>query len=276
MPGSRGGPVFFHPPPALAFGLLAFACMAKAASQYDAQVLADRPLLYLPLAAPLGATYEPDKGQGAHVSRYHGNPRKTLLPNGERATVFDGATQYVEVDDKADLSVSKGRAITLEAWMRPDTLQFPNDEGDGYVHWAGKGETGQHEYVLRMYSLNNSANRPNRISGYAFNPDGGLGSGSYFQDSLQAGRWIHVAVVINAHIRPGDPLKQTVSIFKNGVLRKTTSLSQFQVTPRPGNAPLRLGTRDLRSFFKGALGKFALYGYPLSEAQLKAHYQLMR
>ncbi len=268
--------MFFHPPPALALGLLVFACVARAASQYDIQVLADRPLLYLPLAAAQGSTYEPDKGEGVHISRYHGSPGKTTMPNGDRATVFNGATQYVEVDNRLDLSVRKGRAITLEAWIRPDTLQFVNDEGDGYVHWAGKGETGEHEYALRMYSLNNSANRPNRISGYAFNLAGGLGSGSYFQDVLQAGRWLHVAVVINAHIRQGDTMKQTVSIYRNGVLRDTTPLSQFQVTPRPGDAPLRIGTRDLRSFFRGAIGKFALYGYPLSEAKLKAHYQLMR
>jgi hypothetical protein len=114
-----------------------------------------------------------------------------------------------------------------------------------------------------MYSK--STNRPNRISGYVFNPEGGLGSGSYFQDEVRSRRWIHVALII-------DGPKGTVSLFKNGELRKTTPFSQFDVTPQPGNAPLRIGTRDRRSFFKGAIGKIAVYRRALTAAQLRAHY----
>lgn len=38
----------------------------------------------------------------------------------------------------------------------------------------------------QMYSLTNAETppRPNRISGYAFNPAGGLGSGAFFQDPI--------------------------------------------------------------------------------------------
>ena len=67
----------------------------------------------------------------------------------------------------------------------------------------GKGEAGSHEYALRMYSRQNAASRPNRISGYAFNPQGGLGSGSYFQDPVTKGEWIYVAVVIDDRTSPG-------------------------------------------------------------------------
>lgn len=253
----------------LALGLFAFAGMAQA-SAYDSEVMADRPVLYLKLSAVQGSQKETDRSGLGHSARYVGSPKKTTLPNGDWATVFDGATEYVEVASARDLSVSRGKALTLEAWIRPDTLQFSHDEADGYVHFAGKGETGEHEYVLRMYSRSNSANRPNRISGYAFNPEGGQGSGSYFQDVLQAGQWIHVAVVLDARAS-----KQNVSIFKNGVLRKTTPLSQFDVKPEAGQAPLRIATRDLRSFFRGAVGKFAVFGHALSEARLKAHYRQM-
>ena len=65
-------------------------------------------------------------------------------------------------------------------------------------------------------------------------------------------------------------------IFKNGVLRKTTPLSQFNVTPEPGDAPVRIGTRELTSFFKGAVGKFALYSRALTAAQLLKHVEKMR
>lgn len=241
------------------------------ASAYDNAVIADNPVLYYPLSAA-GST-EPDLSGGGHPGTYlpaSGRPLKTRMPNGDTATVFNGTNQYLQVASSPRFSVRKGGALTIEAWIRPDTLNFTYDEGDGYVHWAGKGESGQHEYALRMYSKDNSASRPNRISGYAFNLSGGLGSGSYFQDPVMVGEWIHVAVVIGTRTRPG-----TVSIYKNGVLRKTTPLSQFDVTPQAGSAPLRIGTRDFGSFFRGAIGKFALYAYPLTAAQLQNHYGKM-
>lgn len=261
------------------FDFLALCCFATLSmssafgSAYDNAVLQDNPVMYLPLSASPGSPYESDaSGKGRH-GRYfpQGSPSKTTMPNGDRATVFDGFTQYVEVASSSALSVRRGGALTVEAWVRPDVLNFPSQESDGYVHWAGKGETNQHEYVLRMYSKNNSANRPNRVSGYVFNLDGGLGSGSYFQDTLTAGQWMHVAMVIQTRTRPG-----TVSLYKNGVLRKTTPLSQFDVTPRPGNAPLRIATRDFGSFFKGGIGKFAVYAYPLTVARMQEHVNRMR
>lgn len=244
-----------------------------AASAYDHRVLRDRPMLYLTLSAPYGTLRERNATRWGSLASYlpaNRPPAKTTLPNGDKATVFDGVSQYVQYPSAATLSIARTGALTLEAWIRPDTLQFPSSEGDGYVHWAGKGEPGQHEYAMRMYSLNNSASRPNRISGYVFNLSGGLGSGSYFQDAVQAGAWMHVVMVIDD--RSGDG---SVSLYKNGVLRKTTPLSQFDVTPGPGSAPVRIATRDFRSFFKGAIGKFAIYGYPLTTAQISAHYQEM-
>ncbi len=243
------------------------------ASPYDSKVLADLPVLYLTLGAPHGSHVEHDLSTSHHGGTYFSGSnsiQKTQMPNGDAASVFNGANQYLEVSSRDNLSLQHNKALSLEAWIRPDTLQFPNSEGDGYVHWAGKGESSEYEYVCRMYSLNNSANRPNRISGYAFNPDGGLGSGSYFQDALVAGAWIHVGVVID-----NRNAFQQVRIFKNGVLRKTTMLNQFDVVPQPGNAPLRIGTRDMRSFFKGAIGKFAIYNYAVSEAQFKNHFLSM-
>ena len=226
------------------------------ASAYDAMVVADNPVLYLRLSAVGTQRTETDQsGHGRHGTYFPSTATfaKTRLPNGEAATVLDGVNQYVEVASSRALSVRPGGALTLEAWIRPDVADFTHDESDGYVHWAGKGEAGQHEYVCRMYSRHNTAGRPNRISAYAFNPAGGLGSGAYFQDAVTPGEWIHVVFVLQTRTRPG-----TIQIYKNGVLRQTTSLAQFNVTPRAGNAPLRLGTRDFGSFFQGGMGKVAV------------------
>src|SRR5216684_3268843 len=162
---------------------------------------------------------------------------------------FNGIDNYVEIPSSDGFSVSTSGELTVSAWLRPDALNFPNWESSGYVHWMGKGEAGQHEWVFRMYNRDNTTEtpqRPNRISFYVFNPDGGLGVGSYFQDPAKPGEWIHVTGVVD---------RERTYIYKDGELQRC---DQYQGTPsggchghpevihpEPGSAPLRLGTRDL-------------------------------
>ena len=102
-------------------------------------------------------------------------------------------------------------------------LTFPVFQSTGYVHWIGKGEAGQHEWVFRMYNEHTTdiPPRPNRISFYVFNPAGGEGIGSYFQEPVQAGEWIHVV---------GMADEEKTSIFKNGEFKNAI------VTPGPVQA----------------------------------------
>ena len=54
--------------------------------------------------------------------------------------------------------------------------------------------------MFRIYNRDHTTEnppRPNRISFYVFNPDGRLGVGSYFQDTLQEGTWMFVVGVAN-------------------------------------------------------------------------------
>lgn len=246
-------------------------------SAYDNAVLDDGPVLYLPLRQ---VSAQEEDLAGGHEATYRGvgHPAATTLPNGDAAQVFDGATQYLEVTSEADLSVPTSGVLTIEAWMRPDALEFPHDQGSGYVHWLGKGTPDQQEYVARIYSFSNTENpsRPNRISGYAFNLSGGLGSGSYFQDGVTPGQWIHYALVINTRVTSVANPTGYAAIYKNGVLRDTTALNQYNVVPGAGSAPLRIGTRDGGSFFLGAIGKVALYDYELTAVQLTRHVELMK
>ncbi len=199
--------------------------------------------------------------------------------------VFNGSTQYAEIADAADLSVTRTRSLTIEAWVRPDTLEFPGAESssDGpLVHYLGKGVNGSQEYTLRVYS--HSSSRPNRLSAYHFNPTGGLGSGSYFQGGLtstdggkppllKAGDWVHVAAVFDtATLVSGYG---TVRLYRNGVLMDHDSMRDYAIVPRDGSAPLRVGTRDLRSFFTGAIGRVAVYDHVVSQSRLAAHFTAM-
>jgi hypothetical protein len=238
---------------------------------YDAIVEADTPVLFL--AGVDGV----DAGTGNHATAtvVNGPLAATTLPNGNAAWVFNGESQYAQIADAADLSAATTGALTIEAWIRPDALDMPHPEDTGYIHFIGKGTPNQYEYSCRMYNLNNDEARPNRISGYAFNLTGGLGVGSYFQDALTAGQWIHYTFVINTAASGGYPTGYT-KIYKNGVLRDTDSLSALGIVPENGTAPLRVGMQNIgESYWLGGIGKVAVYNYELSPARIAGHYDAM-
>jgi hypothetical protein len=179
------------------------------------------------------------------------------------APVFNGSTGYVEIPDADVFSESTTGALSVEAWMRPDSLTMPNAESSGYVHWMGKGTSGQHEWVARMYQQGNSEDRANRISFYSFNLTGGLGAGSYFQDTVVVGQWIHYAGTFD---------DTRTYIYKNGVMRDSDLLSDYSIVPMNGTAPVRIGTRDMNSFFQGSIARVAIYNVRLTEQQILAHH----
>lgn len=242
---------------------------ARAASAYDQTVLNQRPVMFLSMD-PAGGGAQPDLSGNGNTGVYKGGiPAVATLPNGEKAASFNGTNQYLSVPASPALSVPTKRVLTIVAWIKPSTLQFPRTENEDFVYFLGKGDpTNGYEYANRMYSLVNSANRPNRISVYHWNPTGGLGSGSYFQDTVTTSQWIMITDVI-------DMNKGTVDIYKNGVLRDTTPLSQYSVTPKTTNAPFNVGTRNYNSWFQGAVGKVSVFDRVLTVAELSALYTAM-
>ncbi|MBV8170399.1 MAG: LamG domain-containing protein [Candidatus Eremiobacteraeota bacterium] len=180
--------------------------------------------------------------------------------------VFNGADSYVEIPSSPAHSLTPA-GLTVAVWMRPDSLAFAKTEGSlasqQYVHWLGKGQSGQQEWTFRMYSLTQPGPRQNRISFYAFSPPGGRGCGSYFQDPIQPGRWIHVVGVI-------DPSVQQVSIYKNGQLRHSDSYASLAPGPQMGGAPMRIGSKDLTSYFQGAIGPIEIWNRALSATEVAA------
>jgi hypothetical protein len=117
-----------------------------------------------------------------------------MIENQMSVLQFDGAKDFIEIPDDVGFSVATTGRLTVAAWMRPYVLTFPHSESTGYVHWMGKGEIGQQEWTFRMYSetTTDHPQRPNRISFYIFELQGGRGVGSYFQEPVHAGEWIHV------------------------------------------------------------------------------------
>jgi hypothetical protein len=54
---------------------------------------------------------------------------------GDPILLFDGNSTQVEVASGPDYSLPPGNALTISAWIRPDTVEFPRQEGTNYVHW---------------------------------------------------------------------------------------------------------------------------------------------
>lgn len=189
-------------------------------------------------------------------------PSSTALPT--TYLDYNGLGNYAEIPNSPAFSLSK-EGFTVAVWMRPDALAFPRHQGserdEQYVHWLGKGQAGSQEWAFRMYSLKPVGPRKNRISFYVFSPPGDLGCGSYFQDPIRAGEWIEVVGV-------ADAANKTTAIYKNGELRHSDSYASE--TPQPGPAPLRFGTRDFASFFKGAIGPVLIWNRPLAASEVKS------
>jgi hypothetical protein len=171
---------------------------------------------------------------------------------------FNGDRTYIEIPNHPDFSVPTTGELTISAWIKPETLTFLKTEGTGYVHWLGKGESGQQEWTFRIYSQGNAENRQNRISFYVFNAAGGEGIGSYFQDELQPGEWIHVVATVDD--------RQT-SIYRDGI-KRDRDLYIGQITPQTGNAPVRIGTRDFKSFFQGGIREVRVWNRCLTDDEI--------
>jgi len=146
--------------------------------------------MYLTMGHPSSGS-EPDLSGNDQNGTYYPmgqEPETVALPNGDLAADFN-AVLIPPSSQRRCLVRNRHGQLTVEAWVRPDTLQFPAEEGTGYVNFVGKSSYGagnQEEYELRMYSQVNKEVpvRPNRVSAYAFNLSGGEGSGAYFQDLL--------------------------------------------------------------------------------------------
>jgi hypothetical protein len=275
----------------MAMGLLANNCVAAppkkapADDAYRLVILSGRPVGYWRLGEPTGATVAVDDSGHQRHGKFVGAPKLgspgAIAGEADGAVTLDGAS-YVEIaDDPAFSQPTSGAGLTVEAWMRPDRLDFAEPGALEYIHWLGKGEPGQHEWGLRFYSRGDRE-RPNRISAYIWNTDGKLGAGGYFQDAIAPGQWLHVV----ACYEPGDarftqqPLG--VQIYKNGVLRqgppaKATLYNnppQWTIVPTHAGAPVRLGTRERKGFLIGGLDEVAIYPRVLSPDEIRLHYDL--
>jgi hypothetical protein len=209
---------------------------------------------------------------------------------GDPILLFDGNSTQIEVASGPAYSLPPRNTLTISAWIRPDTVEFPRQEGTNYVHWMGKGETGKQEWLFRMYSYKTTDKpcpRPNRTSFYVFNPSGGRGTGSFEEERVEIGEWMHIVGVADVGC---------THFFKNGTFRDCDIYNDSEsnhcvahpaspnyhgvcdsstdpVTPVAGDAPLRIGTLDGHSYFLGAVARVRIWQRILSDDEIQAMYE---
>ena len=216
---------------------------------------------------PFSGSFENTAGTEIDPAENHGATFATdRFGNENSSAYFDGNEAYLEIPDNDAFSIPTTGALTISVWVSPEVLNFPNAEAGGYVHWMGKGVPHQHEWAFRMYNKDLSQgqeNRPNRMSAYAFNLEGGLGSGSYVSELVQENEWIHF-------VARYDVETNKITLFKNGVLKDQDDLyeSTYKVQVQNGTAPLRLGTRSQWSYFQGRIDDLRIYNRALSENEI--------
>jgi len=246
-----------------------------AGSSYSETVLKKQPVGYWRLGEKHGPEAADASGEG-HTGQYIGKPifgePGAIAGDPDTSIGIKPSGNYVEISSSPQFSVaSSGKGLSVEVWMRPDVLTFPGETSDPYVLWLGKGQEKEMEWGFRFYSKNST--RPNRISAYVWNADGGLGAGAYFEDKLKVGEWMHIVATFDPYTRKNP--NAGVSIYKNGELRgspatsKGALYSSYSIKPQAASAPVRLGTRDLGSFLTGGLDEVAIYPRKLTASEVR-------
>jgi hypothetical protein len=104
-----------------------------------------------------GGTIAYDSSDNGHHGTYCGNPSLGEPGvDGSQGVRLNGVDQYIQIADDAWSQPTTG-ALTVVAWIQPDSLSMPAQEGSGYIHWMGKGEPNEHEWAARMYQAFDSA-----------------------------------------------------------------------------------------------------------------------
>lgn len=255
---------------------------------YDQTVLGDGPVAFWDMSHP--GSSEPDVSGHGNTGTYKGGtPTLVSMPDGSQAADFNGSSEYLTVPSNSSFSIPTKGYLTWEGWIRPDVLQFPNDGGSGYVDWMGKCQNYSPtcEWESRIYDQNNSQSRTSRLSAYVFNPSAGYGSAADWQPNSEIfsrGRWIYVVGEYQIVSQPsGCNGRQIggINIWVDGVEwdmadhLQTGCMSQYGITPKAGSSPLNIGTMAFDTWFKGAVGKVAIYDHLLSSSQISNHFTAM-
>lgn len=253
------------------------------ASLLPAAAFATVPATGLVGAYTMNSSSADSSGQGHNASTSGVTKTTNRFGASQMAYYFNGSTSVMTIPDHDDFSVNTTGYLSISVWVRPEgtslngsgELLFSSMQGSGYVHWMGKGNTsgasGNREWTFRIYSADNTEGRHNRMSFYHFNYSGGLGPGSYVEETVTDGGWIHYVAIIS---KP----EHKIWWYKNGVLKDSDGFGPTDSYPIPdadlrnGNAAVKLGSQDGGSYFKGAIDNVYFYNRKLTTTEISDLY----
>lgn len=179
--------------------------------------------------------------------------------------VFNGAGA-INLGDHNDFSAATTGELSIALFLTID--DWRGKGASEYVHWAGKGKAGGHEWTFRHYvkgGTGEAATRQGRMSFYHFNPAGGLGAGSYFQD----GTFPTTERMVVATVKKGG----NIQLYVNGALKDTDALSGYSVVPQNTTSPVFLGTRgDGTGLLIGKIRRVGFYNRVLTATEVATLY----
>lgn len=188
--------------------------------------------------------------------------------DGDKAK-FDGKS-WIRVPSVKDFSATATGELSVVAFLHVTDWSKKSGNNE-YCHWMGKGSSGKHEWTCRYYfdgGGGEAASRPRRTSFYAFNPAGGLGAGSYVQDTAASATERLMVGAISTKGTGNYP--GSTYQFQNGVQKDKDALSGYSIKPQYTDAPLGIGSRgDGTGFLVGTIRRVAIYNRLLTEAEQK-------
>jgi hypothetical protein len=213
----------------------------------------------------IDSTFRHNNGTGGR-GKPEQTPSRTDSKIGQ-GQLFDGLDDYIEVPDCDQFSATTTGGLTISFWMSPRVENFSTP--DNNIRFLGKGDPKQYEWSFVMYNQDGT-DRPQRISFYIFNLNGGLGAGHYTQEPVAVNEWVYITGKIDGNY---------IYIYKNGEYINKSNYTMAmgtipKIVPENGNAPLRIGTRNLEDhdWWNGRVDELRISGVPRSSAWIKASY----
>jgi hypothetical protein len=226
---------------------------SNTSSPYPSAVLADSPAAFWRLGG--NTCNAADASGNNNTGFYVGKPKlgaRPLIADSNTSVHFDGKDDELTVLDSPSLSSTK--AISIEAWVRPDAV--PSVAGSAW-QLVSKWNTAllflqagpkQPQFVFALYDAKKSAYQPRVLSTANMLPG-------------------HVYHVVGTY--DGSRMR----IFVNGSLESTVARSGPLTHATYGGVIGEKGWGTLPSpHFQGSLDEIAIYGTALSSARVKAHY----
>lgn len=203
------------------------------------------------------------RDSAAHHNNALAGPNPSQLFTTSDWTTFDGS-EYLEVPDNDDFSVTTTGELTISLWLSPSTLNFDSST-DGYINFMGKGDIGQYEWSFVFYSRDSQ--RPQRISFYLDNLQGGAGSGSYTQEPIKENEWVYITAKVDS---------QQTYIYRNGKFVRADFYKGpdafAEIYPENGTEPIRIGTRNMKNWFEGRIREVRISNVSRQDSWITASY----